>query len=646
MGQREGERRTTERKEKEPSTRSPVWIEVLVLSFALAHGLLYLIMVPPWQHYDEPGHFEYAWLIANRGQLPQPGDYDQAMRREVAASMLEHDRFRVSSFHPSLLITDKPVWIAIPQLKHPPFYYMLVSLPLRIIRHADIASQLYVARSVSVILYLLSIWIAWRLVGDLTALGNPLRWAVPGMMALLPAYTDLMTAVNNDVGATVIFSLFLWGSVRIILRGASWPRLTWILATAALCVWTKNTAAVAVLLAPLALILALVRGRRSLWVWVGIVLAGMALVLAAFSWGDAALWYRGSNQATLTRQSMQAAPLGRHVLALEITTVEPDRQLRQPLPRKDTEALRGQKVTLGAWMWATQPVQVRSPMLYDGRQDTSENVEVGTSPTFQAVTAKVSADAEQIEIVLRPLLDRSQAGTITVYYDGVVLVEGERPLDRPPAFDDPGGREGTWGQRPFVNRVRNGSAEQSWPRVRPWVNKTLQKYTRFPLTQFMASLLDWQRTGEAYPLELRHLLYTFWARFGWSQVKMGEFWFWTCSGWTALATLGAIAATRSRLKSWLREKQWRKLNLLAFLSASLIIVWLITILRIHPFKWYLSPARYTYPVISIFTLAFVEGFRTITTRLHSRLFPITLLLCLAVLNGAALYVQIAFYYGR
>ena len=186
VGQREGERRTTERKEKEPSTRSPVWIEVLVLSFALAHGLLYLIMVPPWQHYDEPGHFEYAWLIANRGQLPQPGDYDQAMRREVAASMLEHDRFRVSSFHPSLLITDKPVWIAIPQLKHPPFYYMLVSLPLRIIRHADITFQLYVARSVSLILYLLSIWIAWRLVGDLTALGNPLRWAVPGMMALLP----------------------------------------------------------------------------------------------------------------------------------------------------------------------------------------------------------------------------------------------------------------------------------------------------------------------------------------------------------------------------------------------------------------------------------------------------------------------------
>lgn len=262
-------------------------------------------------------------------------------------------------------------------------------------------------------------------------------------------------------------------------------------------------------------------------------------------------------------------------------------------------------------------------MLYDGRRYTWEVVEVGTTPAFQAITAKVAADADRIEVVLQPLLDRSQKGTITVYYDGVVLVKGEWPLDRPPDFDDTEGQEGTWGQRPFANRIRNSSAERPWPRVRPWV-ENLQQYVRHSPTRFVASLLDRQRMAEMCPLALRHLLYTFWARFGWSQVKMGEFWFWACSGWTALAMLGAADASWNRLKRWHREERRQELNLFLFLLSSLALVWLVVILRVE--TWYLSPARYTYPVISIFTLAFVEGFRTMITKLHPLLFPISLLL--------------------
>ncbi len=61
----------------------------LVLCVAALQGLLYVFLLPPWQHYDEPTHFEYAWLIANRGHLPTVVDVDPIMRREVAASMLE-----------------------------------------------------------------------------------------------------------------------------------------------------------------------------------------------------------------------------------------------------------------------------------------------------------------------------------------------------------------------------------------------------------------------------------------------------------------------------------------------------------------------------------------------------------------------------
>jgi hypothetical protein len=44
------------------------------LATRLAVGLSYSQIVPPWESYDEPGHFEYARYIAKYGRLPQSGD--------------------------------------------------------------------------------------------------------------------------------------------------------------------------------------------------------------------------------------------------------------------------------------------------------------------------------------------------------------------------------------------------------------------------------------------------------------------------------------------------------------------------------------------------------------------------------------------
>ncbi|MCI0520644.1 MAG: hypothetical protein L0Z70_10380, partial [Chloroflexi bacterium] len=126
------------------------WFLAAILLAALAHGLIYLSLVPPWQHYDEPNHFEYAWLIAHRNQIPEAGDYDQEMRRETARSMIVHGFFRDMDFLPDLAATDEPIYIGTySQVSTPPFYYLLVSVPLRMAAGMDITSQLYVGRGVS-----------------------------------------------------------------------------------------------------------------------------------------------------------------------------------------------------------------------------------------------------------------------------------------------------------------------------------------------------------------------------------------------------------------------------------------------------------------------------------------------------------------
>ena len=101
------------------------------LVLALVNGIIYMIIIPPWQHYDEPNHFEYVWLVANRPGLPKFGDYDFHLHQVVARSMIEYKFFTNLGFLPDLNSKDQPAWIgSYDQTNDPPVYYLIASLPL------------------------------------------------------------------------------------------------------------------------------------------------------------------------------------------------------------------------------------------------------------------------------------------------------------------------------------------------------------------------------------------------------------------------------------------------------------------------------------------------------------------------------------
>ncbi len=73
-----------EQVEDQPRRKIPGWATiVIILVVAALHGIIYIRLLPPWQHYDEPNHFEYAWLIANWKRLPQVGENDITLNRQL-----------------------------------------------------------------------------------------------------------------------------------------------------------------------------------------------------------------------------------------------------------------------------------------------------------------------------------------------------------------------------------------------------------------------------------------------------------------------------------------------------------------------------------------------------------------------------------
>ena len=569
------------------------WALGLVLLLGLIHGLIYVLMVPPWQHYDEPGHFEYAWLVANRGHIPAAGEYDQAMRREVAASMVEYNFFNGMNTRPNLLSPVEPIWIGINQTGDQPLYYLLAALPLRMIRYTDITLQVYFARLVSLLLYLVSLVAAYGIAVELTPPGHTLRWLLPLSMALLPGYTDLMMAVNNDAGAAAFFSLFLWIAVATIRRGLSWLRFFGLALTVAACLLTKSTVFIALPLACLALLFSLLRGawRRIAWALFGLAVVSVFLVM--MRWGDAAFWLRAVPQAAPTRLSTRIAPLGSHAFQLLATPGAPNPQIIQLLSEQENERLRGRTVTLGAWIWASRDASVNAPSLLGVDQAHSQVVQVGQKPAFYAFTFKIGKDERRLYVALAPFT-QVQEHEVTVFYDGVVLEEGERPLNQPPDFTGAEGASGTWGGRTFSNLVRNASAEAAWPSLRPWADKSLAKI--FPLQPSLAlgSLLDPSPAFWYFRVTARYLFQTYWGRFGWGHVRLiGRPAYYVLAAATGLGLLGAgISLIRLR-----RRVPW---DALALLGTVLVLAWSSTILRgINSLigTVFIPSARYAYPVI-------------------------------------------------
>ena len=573
------------------------------------------------------------------------------MRRDLAAAMAQHHFYW--NLNPPTLLTDRSrIEVGVTELTHPPAYYLLVSLPLRLVRHLDLVSQLYVARAVSLMLFLATIAVAAALVRELTRPGHDLRWAVPLAIALIPPFADLMTAVNNDVGAALVFALFLWAAVRSIRRGLTWQRGLGLAASALLAVATKNTAAPALALAPLAALVAYWAQRGWGWRWLAGGLA-LALVLAlplALGWGDAAYWYRGDTttpQAEPTRAVVAGAPLGQHALRLDLPDSRSARVLLSPLAGVNIAQLAGRELTVGGWLWAEgAPAEIAIGLAYkpSGNEPAiplMQPAKAAAEPIFVAWTLRVP---ERVTYLQFQIVAKSATPGVRVYADGLVVAQGAFALGAPPTFDTAEARAGSWQDLRFTNLLRNPSAEAGWPRLRASLDGLLVSYIHRSPAQSIAALIDIQRIMSVFwPLLVQPATEGMVGLFAWSNVRLQS------PAWGYLARALALLALAGGLRTLLRPELARRRALrpaLIFLLLVGLLIWLNTILRPLPLlgEFYIMPAaRYTFPAISITALALVGGWRGLWPARFQQSVTFGLLGALVLLNAAAIQTIWMFY---
>jgi hypothetical protein len=431
--------------------------------------------------------------------------------------------------------------------------------------------------------------------------------------------------------------------------------LLFVFGAADLCVLTKNNTWLAIPLLLVVLLFTLLRARSRALPWaLFLVIASIGLG-AVFFWGDAALWYRRTTQTIPTRVVNSLSPLGEHAFQLEFSLQNNSPSIVQPLPPITVVDLRNSPVTLGAWIWSSRPMGALIQLYYDGEgqlKTFSHKIKTGTEPGFYFLTATLPANANHVSVGLAiPAGSEEMQGN--VFYDGLVLVKGERLAQDPPRFYDQNGRNGIWAGLLFSNLLRNPSAEQTGPGFQSWANKIVEKimprFTPSFTSDILVSLLDWKGAGWYYRYTSATLLRTFWAKFGWGNVPLlGS------KPYRVLAVVTLLGMAGSAWAIWQRRHTlpW---EVILLLGLALLGIWIQAIERGlgSLFDGYFFPgARYAFPAILPTVLLLNAGWLEVLRklgrwlRMDPKIQSMAYLLLFAMLDVLSILSIARFYYMR
>ncbi|MHB0965818.1 MAG: hypothetical protein ACYC36_05115 [Bellilinea sp.] len=573
------------------SQEHPPFSKAWLILLAFMVGLVYVFLPPPWQKSDEPGQFEYVWLAANLDRWPQPGDVDAKMRRDVLASMIKHDKYRYGGQVIDLDKLKQPVDIGVPQMDGgQPLYYFLASLPLRLFPNADIDQQLYLARSVSLLLFAAAVFFAIRTVTVL--FGNHLLgWMIAAFIALLPDLAYRMTAVNDDAAAVAAMTFFIWMSVRGIKYGADWKTLIGLPVSVALCIFSKTTAWLAVPLGVLALLLSIFHARPRL-VWLSALGVAVLVVLFAFDWRATLpadfYEYYGS---TLRVQPQQVVD-GKYTF---ITDDQHDGFYQVLDKDKLTESTKttDRQVTLGVWVWSNQQVEASIPRLlfkWTEIVTPGKKISITNKPVFIATQVQISENYNAP--LLRVFTSTLPAG-VELYWDCFVLVPGARDLQSVPQTRE-NCSQVEWDGYRGENLIRNPSAEEGWLPLRGMLTDLVSQTFGFQAADFWA-IFDPPASRVYFKDAAQFLFRTFWGRFNWGTLPLvGN------NPYLLFTVLSGLALIGNGVAFW-RYRKIADWNLALFMLLLFLVDLVYTLFRFaggwSNYYYLLPQSRYLHPVI-------------------------------------------------
>lgn len=298
----------------------------------LLRAALALAVIPPWQHPDEPQHFDAVRAVALAPRLDSSLRTDPEVEREILESMAAfgwwgHAGKPDPVTIPKLFGEDPDSFamsIAVPRT-YPPVYYAASATLLRGLGFRDLLVQFYAVRLLSVVFGLVTLWAVWAATRRLFGCDE----IAAGVLALLvvhPQFVLTATAANPDALVNLLAALIYWQFAAIATGHCVYVAFSTMFVAALLAAFTKPIGApllaVAFVAALWLLVVTMRRGGRQLAAGAFVVVLAIAagFALAWFGWPEVVKLTRGWRLAA--RAPMEADPLSlTHLWTFTVTLV-------------------------------------------------------------------------------------------------------------------------------------------------------------------------------------------------------------------------------------------------------------------------------------------------------------------------------------
>jgi 4-amino-4-deoxy-L-arabinose transferase-like glycosyltransferase len=214
----------------------PRRVALLCALAALANGLAWSLIVPPFQVPDENAHYAYVQQVAERGTLPRPvlpegplspredamlnalGTFAIAEHRETPAPETQPQQRaieRVAGEH----LSARGSGDALTATNNPPLYYALEAVPYKLSPSGRVLDKLAVMRVLSALLGAITVLLAFLFLRELLP-GTPWAWPAGALaVALQPLFGFMSGGVNNDDLLYLTAAGLLWAVARAFRRG-------------------------------------------------------------------------------------------------------------------------------------------------------------------------------------------------------------------------------------------------------------------------------------------------------------------------------------------------------------------------------------------------------------------------------------------
>jgi len=202
---------------------------------ALANGLAWSLIVPPFQVPDENAHYAYVAQVAERGTVPRPAR--EEMLSPAEEGTLEaigfygvigepHDPAPFSQRQQQAIeavarkqLSTRGYGDALTATNNPPLYYVLEAIPYKLAAGGTVLDRLAAMRVLSALMGAVTVLLVYLFLMELLP-GRRWAWSVGALMvAFQPLFGFMSGGVNSDDLIYLMGAGVLWAVARMFRRG-------------------------------------------------------------------------------------------------------------------------------------------------------------------------------------------------------------------------------------------------------------------------------------------------------------------------------------------------------------------------------------------------------------------------------------------